>query len=307
MRRVVFLLVPGVHLLDLAGPAQVFSTAAGLGLRYELIYVAEAADITTAQGLTVHARTGWPDLTPRDLIVVPGWRAPSLANSGHLTAPTLRRLRDHHESGGTVVSVCAGADALGRAGLLDGRRCTTHHDVQDELARRHPKADVVRDVLYVVDGRIVTSAGIASGIDLALHLMAVHHGPATAARIAREMVVYVRRNGDDPQHGVMLRHRSHLSDLVHRIQDTIDARFTERLPLDALAHAAGCSPRTLTRTFTAATGITPLRYQQLLRLERAEHLIGQGVTMDTAARTVGFSDARMLRRLRATDQPTGLR
>jgi transcriptional regulator GlxA family with amidase domain len=192
MRRVVFLLVPGVHLLDLAGPAQVFSTAAGLGLRYELIYVAEAADITTAQGLTVHARTGWPDLTPQDLIVVPGWRAPNLADSGHLTTPTLRRLRDHHESGGTLVSVCAGADALGRAGLLDGRRCTTHHDVQDELARRHPKADVVRDVLYVVDGRIVTSAGIASGIDLALHLMAARTTSRAAPWPAPRTTIAVR-------------------------------------------------------------------------------------------------------------------
>ncbi|MFD0851057.1 GlxA family transcriptional regulator, partial [Actinomadura adrarensis] len=188
----------------------------------------------------------------------------------------------------------------------DGRRCTTHHDVQDELARRHPKAIVVRDVLYVVDGRIITSAGIASGIDLALHLMAVWHGPSTAARIARDMVVYIRRNGNEPQHGVMLRHRAHLSDLVHRVQDTIDTRFTERLSLDALAREAGCSPRTLTRTFTATTGLTPLRYQQLLRLEHAEHLIGQGATMETAARTVGFNDARMLRRLRTTPPPSAV-
>ena len=154
-------------------------------------------------------------------------------------------------------------------------------------------------MLYVLDGRVVTSAGIASGIDLALHLVATAHGPAAAARIAREMVVYARRNGDEPQASAMLRHRSHLSDAVHRVQDLIDSRFTERLPLAGLAAASGISQRTLTRRFAAATGLTPLRYQQLLRAERAEHLIGHGVTVESAARAVGFEDARMLRRLRA--------
>ncbi|HEX5302043.1 MAG TPA: DJ-1/PfpI family protein, partial [Streptosporangiaceae bacterium] len=181
MTTVVFLLVPGLHLLDLAGPAQAFGTAADLGCGYELAYVAEQEDVPAAQGVA-------------------------------LRAATLGALAAHHARGGTVASVCAGTDALGRAGLLDGRRCTTHHDIQDELARRYPRATVVRDVLYVVDGRVATSAGIASGIDLALHLIAVRDGPATAARVAREMVVYARRNGDDQQASAMLRHRNHLSD-----------------------------------------------------------------------------------------------
>jgi transcriptional regulator GlxA family with amidase domain len=297
--RVVFLLVPQLHLLDLAGPAQVFSTAASFGYPYELRYVAEQPDVMTAQGIAFRAGVDWPELGPDDLIVVPGWRAPALVRGGPLSEPGARRLSDHHARGGTVASVCAGADALGRAGLLDGRRCTTHHDFQDELARRYPSAKVVRDVLYVVDGRVVTSAGIASGIDLALHLVATRHGPGAAARIAREMVVYARRNGDDPQASVMLRHRGHLSDTVHVVQDLIDARFTERLRLADLAAASGVSQRTLTRVFGRATGMTPLRYQQLLRAERAEHLIGHGATVRAAARAAGFEDPRMLRRLRA--------
>ncbi|MFF4651827.1 GlxA family transcriptional regulator [Streptomyces sp. NPDC001380] len=299
MPLVVFLLVPGLHLLDLAGPAQVFSTAADLGHGYRLHYAAEQEDVPTAQGLPVRARTDWPGLGPEDLLVVPGWRAPTLRGHGELAPATLRRLAAHHAAGGTVASVCAGADALGRAGLLDGRRCTTHHDVQDELARRYPAAHVVRDVLYVEDGRVVTSAGIASGIDLALHLVAVRHGPGAAARVARAMVVYARRNGDEQQAGAMLRHRAHLSDAVHRVQDLLDARFADRLSLADLAAAARVSERTLTRRFTEATGLTPLRYQQLLRTERAEHLIGRGATVEAAARAVGFQDARMLRRLRA--------
>ena len=118
-----------------------------------------------------------------------------------------------------------GAFALAEAGLLDGRRATTHHEVQDELARRFPAVKVVPDVLYVVDDRVATSAGVASGIDLALHVIAVDHGPALAARVARSMVVHARRNGASPQESAMLRHRDHLSDVVHRVQDVLDRRF----------------------------------------------------------------------------------
>ncbi|MGW4651395.1 GlxA family transcriptional regulator [Kitasatospora sp. NPDC004289] len=299
MTLVVFLLVPGLHLLDLAGPAQVFSTAADFGLGYRTGYVAEREDVSSAQGLALRASTEWPALAAGDLVVVPGWHSASLSVEVPLRRATLDRLTAHHAAGGTVASVCAGADALGRAGLLDGRRCTTHHELQEELAHRYPATTVVRDVLYVEDDRVITSAGIASGIDLALHLLAVRHGPAAAARVARDMVVYARRNGDEPQASAVLRHRSHLSDSVHRVQDQIDAGFADRLTLTDLATTAGLSERTLTRRFTQATGLTPLRYQQELRVERAEHLITQGATVEAAAREVGFQDARMLRRLRA--------
>jgi transcriptional regulator GlxA family with amidase domain len=300
--RVVFLLVPGLHLLDLAGPAQAFGTAADLGCGYELAYVAEQEDVPTTQGVTIKAATQWPALTEDDLIIVPGWRVnPVIAGTGPLTEATLTALAAHHARGGAVASVCAGADALGRAHLLDGRRCTTHHDIQDELATRYPRATVIRDVLYVIDDRVATSAGIASGIDLALHLIAVRDSPATAARVAREMVVYARRNGDEQQVSGMLRHRNHLSDTAHRAQDHIEAQFANTLPLAEIASRCGVSERTLTRRFAGATGVTPLRYQQLLRLERAEHLIGHGATVETAARIVGFQDARMLRRLRARE------
>jgi len=237
--RVVFLLAPGLHLLDLAGPAQVFSELAELGHACAVHYVADQREIKTAQGLAVRADTDWPELDADDLVFVPGWRSSGPGAGGRLSAESLRRLREHHAGGGTVASVCSGADALGRAGLLDGRRCTTHHDVQDELALRYPRATVIRDVLYVVDRRVVTSAGIASGIDLALHLVSVAHGPAAAARVAREMVVYARRNGDERQTSAMLRHRGHVNDAVHRAQDLIDARFGPRKRF-----SQGCKRRT---------------------------------------------------------------
>jgi transcriptional regulator GlxA family with amidase domain len=302
---VVFLLAPQLHLLDIAGPAQAFSTASDLGHDYQLRYVAEQEDVPTAQGLCLQASVTWPDLSCDDMIVVPGWRSPEGESHAKFSAATLHRLRAHHRDGGVVASVCAGAFALGQAGLLDGRRCTTHHALQDELASRYERATVVHDVLYVIDERLVTAAGIVSGIDLVLHLLARRHGPGFAARIAREMVVYARRNGDEHQTSAMLRFRSHLSDTVHCVQNVIDARFTQPLTLGELASAGGVSKRTLTRAFVRATGLTPLRYQQLLRLERAEHLIGRGATVEAAGRDVGFTDARMLRRLRSrgSDRP----
>ncbi|WP_324192778.1 GlxA family transcriptional regulator [Nocardia transvalensis] len=299
----IFVLLPGFHLLDLAGPAHVFDTSAAYGHPYQLGYVAAQEQVPSAQGVPVTAQTSWPQrLTPEDLLVVPGWRAPTL-RGGPVLSPTLReQLREHHAVGGCVVSVCAGADALGQAGLLNGRRCTTHHQLQEELASRYPLATVVRDVLYTVDERVATSAGIASGIDLALHLLAVRHGPALASSVARDMVVYLRRNGHELQASAVLRHRSHLDDVVHRVQDIIEARFAEPLPLTYLSAAVGVSERTLTRLFNRATGgLTPLRYQQTLRLEHAEHLISHGATTETAAGAVGFEDARMLRRLRSRD------
>jgi transcriptional regulator GlxA family with amidase domain len=106
-------------------------------------------------------------------------------------------------------------------------------------------------------------------------------------------------NGDEPQQSVMLSHRLHVDDIVHRAQDVVDAGFAEPIPLSVLAASLGVSERTLTRAFVAATGLTPLRYQQLLRSERAEELLCSGATMEAAAHAVGLSDARMLRRMRA--------
>jgi transcriptional regulator GlxA family with amidase domain len=260
--------------------------------------VADEPEVVTAELLPVRCVTTWPALGPNDIVIVPGKQCVTLEDVNP-SERALAMLRAHHRQGGMVVSVGAATEALGRAGLLDGRRCATHHQLQDELAARYPAAEVV---LYTVDGNLATSAGIASGIDLTLHLIATWHGPTTAGRIARALVVYARRNGGDEQVSALLRHRSHLSDLVHRLQDVIDERYTEPLRLAELSRKFGCSERTITRRFRDATGLTPLRYQQALRLERAEHLIAGGTTVEAAARAVGFSDSRTLRALRAASR-----
>jgi transcriptional regulator GlxA family with amidase domain len=164
---------------------------------------------------------------------------------------------------------------------------------------RYPGATVVPDVLFVEDDGIITSAGVASGIDLALHLLEKRHGPAASAQVARQMVVFARRNGADSQASSSMRYRTHLCDDVHRAQELIDRHFDRPLLLSDIASSLGMSPRTLTRHFTQATGLTPLKYQQSLRVERAQAMLDSGASMESAARSVGFDDARMLRRLRA--------
>jgi transcriptional regulator GlxA family with amidase domain len=288
LTEVVFLLPQRLRLLDLAGPAEVYRTAVAHGLPYRLSFVADEPDPVTAEGLAVRAGTEMPPLTPSDLVFV----------TGAVAGGALDALRRHHERGGTVVGVGEGVDALGSSGLLDRRRCTAHHDLRRDLAKRFPATTVVEDVLHVVDDRVATSAGTGCGIDLALHLIGLAHGASAAARVARAMVVYPRRNGDEPEPGVPLRYRGHVDDLAHRLQDLVEARFTERLRLIDMSRELGFSERTLTRHFRRATGMTPLRYQQLLRAERAELLIGRGATVDAAARAVGLTDARALRALR---------
>ena len=193
-----------------------------------------------------------PGLDPDDLLVVPGWRSGDRLSRTARLGPGADDPAAGFRPGGTVASVCSGAEPLGRAGLLDGRRCTTHHEHQDELAARYPRA--------TCPGRPVRDR--RPGRHLRRHRAAAStwrctwspsaHGPAVAARIAREMVVYARRNGDDQQASAMLRHRAHLNDTVHRLQDHIDARYTEPLAAGRAGRAPSasanapltrCSPR----------------------------------------------------------------
>ena len=188
--------------------------------------MAEQEDVPTAQGLPLRAAPRWPPLGPDDLIVVPGWRSRSCASNGRLRPETLGWLRAHHarrrHRGQRLRRAPTRSAGPGCSTAAAAPPTTTCRTSWPAATRGRT---VVRDVLYVVDDRVVTSAGIASGIDLALHLVAARHGPAAAARVAREMVVYARRNGDEQQASAMLRHRAHLSDAVHRAQDLIDARL----------------------------------------------------------------------------------
>jgi transcriptional regulator GlxA family with amidase domain len=303
MRRIIMVLVEDVEILDIAGALQVFHEARLRGADYEILHCACRPSLRTDQGLWLSnleplpaprppAAPGSP--WPQDLIVVPGLRMAALADVDPALYAWLRRA---YASGALVASICSGAFLLGEAGLLEGRQCTTHWRVTDELQRRFPTARVLTNRLFVTDGRITSSAGIASGIDMALALVERHHGPALTAVIAREMVVYLRRDGSHLQQSIYLDHRSHLHPGVHRVQDWLVAHAGERFTLADLARIATLSPRRLTRVFRQATGISIHEFTTRLRLEHAGALLHDpGLTVEAVAARCGFASARQLRR-----------
>ena len=293
-RRVLVVLNPDVHLQDMAGPVQVFDEASRLGGAYSLSYCGLDSAVRSAQGLLLAGLQPLPAPRETDLVLVPGTESAKL---DALAAP-VDWLRAASEAGARIASVCTGAFALARAGLLDGRRCTTHWKVVARLSAAAPRARVMENCLFVEDGEIVTSAGVASGIDMALSLVEQDFGPLVAARVAREMVVYLRRNGQEEQRSVYLDHRTHLHPGVHRVQDWLVANPQRKPVLSQLARIAAMSPRHLARVFRRATGITPKRFAAEVKVQVARDLLGDPQrSVEAIAASCGFDDARQLRRL----------
>ena len=194
--------------------------------------------------------------------------------------------------------VCAGALSAARAGLLDGRQCTTHHALCATLQAIAPKARVLENRLYVIDGPVSCSAGVTAGIDLMLHLVAELAGPQLACAVARDMVVYMRRSGADPQLSPWLAGRNHLHPAVHRVQDAITAAPCKAWTVTRMAELACTSSRHLARLFHEHVGISPLDYLHTLRITVArELLMASSLDMETVAERAGFGSARHLRRI----------
>lgn len=293
-RRVVFALFPGCEVMDVAGPLQAFHEAAVFGVPYEIVHAAATPTVRTAQGLDFGGLVPFPDVGPDDRVIVPGFTLADTRPPAALVAWVRRAAK----AGAEVCSVCTGTFVLGEAGLLDGRRCTTHWKRVRELQRRFPRATVVGDRLFVEDGPVTSSAGIASGIDMALALLERDGGPVLASSVAREMVVYMRRDGSHAQESVYLDYQTHLSPGVHVVQQHLVAHPESSERLGELARMAGMSERTLTRAFRLATGISVRAYRERLRLERARDLMrNPTMTMDAIASACGYADARQLRRL----------
>jgi transcriptional regulator GlxA family with amidase domain len=298
-RRVIMLLLPEVNLLDLGGPAQVFQVAQHYGAPYELLFCAASEKIVSSLGLSLGPLGPLPVPQKDDLILIPGPRLkPPSSNQPWIAANVRNWLRRAYATGAQLASVCTGAVALGEAGLLDERRCTTHWELIGAMQARYPKALVQHAVLYTHDGPITTSAGIASGIDMALSLLERDHGPQFTAQVARYLVVYLRRDGTESQTSVYLEYRTHLHPSVHLIQDYLCQHASHKTSLNTLATLAKMSPRGLTKAFKQHTGLTPLAYQRMLRFELATQLMNNpSMTLEAIAEQCGFEDSRHFRRL----------
>ncbi|MFP2925638.1 GlxA family transcriptional regulator [Pyxidicoccus sp. 3LG] len=289
------LVLPNVHLLDMSGPVQVLFEANGFGADYRLRYCGTTSEAMSAQGLVLGRLEPLPDPRTLDLVLVPGIESSTLDSLGAVPVAWLREAR---ALGVRMASVCTGSFVLGHAGLLDGRQCATHWKVTGLLQRRHPSARVVSDRLFVRDGDVITSAGVTSGIDMALSLVQEAHGPRVVAQVAREMVVYLRRDGTMRQGSIFLEYRTHLSHGVHKVQDWLISNPGEPATLERLARLAAMSPRNLTRAFRQATGISVKDFAQKVRLEVAANLLEDPeARVESVASHCGFTDARQLRRL----------
>jgi AraC family transcriptional activator FtrA len=299
MHRVVALVLPRVVAFDLASAAHVFGTDdAG---RYGFALCAAApGPVASTSGFPLVAEHGLEALAAADTVIVPGFEPRE-----DPPAPVLAALRAAHARGARVVSICTGAFALAAAGLLDGRRATTHWRHADELRVRFSAVAVAPEVLYVDEGDVATSAGVAAGIDLCLHLVRHDHGADVAGDIARRMVVAPHRAGGQAQFvarplppepgGGLAATRAWM--LEH---------LAEPLTVAECARHAGWSARSFARHFRAETGTTPLRWLHAQRVAEAQKLLERSaLPVEEVARLAGFGTATSLRaHLRRAAQST---
>jgi transcriptional regulator GlxA family with amidase domain len=293
-----FVLLPRIVLLDVAGPADAFRNAE---LRvpgsYHLRFVAPQSTLPSAVGLQFSGLEPLPErLAPQTILVLTGMSAPGVDPHEPLTARVIEWLRSANPT--LLLCVCAGSVLAAHAGLLAGRLCTTHHAHIGELRAVEPSARVLDNRIFVEDGPVYTSAGVTAGLDLALHLIAQQLGAFYAADIARDLVVYLRRAGSDPALSPWVMHRNHLHPAVHRVQDAVARDPAASWSSAELSAVACTSARNLSRLFAEHAGCSPLDYVQLLRFALARQLItGSRLDLEGVAARAGFRSAQHLRRV----------
>jgi len=305
----VYLVVPArALLLDIAGPAEVLRKAnlEQDRVRFAVRYVGPLPTVTSSIGIDLAGIAPLPAaIEPDAMVVISGSTEILLETSaaeaavpkGTGDAEIVAWLRAVVGPEHTLVSICSGALLAARAGLFDGRACTTHFSCTPELAFLAPGATVHENRLYVEDGNRYSSAGITAGIDLMLHIVGQLAGPACAVAVARYLVVYLRRSGSDPQISPWLEGRNHIHPAIHRVQDQVSADPAREWSLPSLADIAATSPRHLSRLFNAETGMSIPDYVNRLRVALAAELLAQTrLDLERVAERAGFNSARQLRR-----------
>ncbi|MCZ4101721.1 MULTISPECIES: GlxA family transcriptional regulator [Streptomyces] len=294
MRRVVVVVYSGVQALDIAGPIEVFDTLnrllaePGTGYRIECVS-AHAPMVCTSSGMVIQAEPLDAGEGPIDTLLVPGGSGlkEALADRALISWIGQAAARSRR-----VASVCGGAFLLAEAGLLDGRRATTHWAYCEEMARRYPQVTVDPGPIFVWDGRYVTSAGVSTGIDMALALVEADHGAVIALEIARYLVLFFKRHGGQPQFSAIL--DAQLADRapVRAAQEWVLSGLERRLPVSELAQRANMSPRNFARVFLREVGTTPGQYVTRMRIARARELLETtDLPVGHVARRCGFPNA----------------
>ena len=299
-KHIAFYVFPGFQLLDLSGPLAVFETAEIISPgSYQTSVISEVAcSMASSAGLRVEAQA--PPAKPADTLVVAGGGGVHAAAASQAQRAAVRQAGARR-----TASVCTGAFLLAAAGLLDGKRATTHWHEAARLQAAYPRLRVDPDKIFIKDGDVWTSAGVTAGIDLGLALVEDDLGPDVSRAVARDLVVYHRRPGGQSQFSALLE----MDPSSDRIRDAL--RFArdhlrERLPVERLAEAARLSPRQFGRLFAAETGHTPAKAVERLRAEGARPAVEDGIEpLDAIAAAYGFADPERMRQsfIRAFGQP----
>lgn len=291
---IAFLAFSGMKLLDVAGPAEVFSEANRLGADYELTYLSpDGEPVSTSIGTSLAVSSAARSIRHVNTVVIPGSDALPTTPIPWELGEAARVLVD---AGERVASVCTGVFLLASIGALEGRRVTTHWQHTGLLAKAYPNTTVIPDAIFVSDGKFFSSAGVSAGIDLALALVESDHGSRVAQHVARNLVMFMQRPGGQSQFSSMLEISPSTHDGVRRAVDTLLADPAGEHTVDSLATDAGVSPRHLVRLFQTDFGITPTKLIEQVRLETAKTLLLRGETVTLAARRSGFHSTETMRR-----------
>lgn len=306
--KIVFLLFPKTHLLDLSGPAQVFYEAGQLGgNRFQVLFAGAENSIQTEQG-PVFSALADPEailLEKGDMVCVPGFDFLSFTK-GELDE-SIQTRKDwvwrQRKNGVWIGSICSGAFALAKMGLLDNVQCTTHWKCLAYARAHFPKARFLDNRLYVFDNAICTSAGMTAGIDMALSLVEKWCNPLLAAKIAREMVINVRRAETKDQKNIFLDFENHYHEAVYQAQEILANRLDVAFTVEDLAKMMNMSPRHLARLFKHHTGQTILDYRNRLRLQHGEQLLlNTKMFVKEIAVACGYENSRQFIRLWNTEK-----
>lgn len=294
-RDVVIAAADGAVLLDVAGPLQVFALAAKCGGDYRVRLASpDGHPVRTREGVRLGVDTSLDAVTgPVHILLVAGCDPAPTGTTLVPLAQAVRRVRDRCT---VVASVCIGAFVLAEAGLLDGRRATTHWAFCRELADRYPQVTVESDGMYVHDGDVYTAAGVTAGIDLALALLERDHGGALARQVAQWLVVFLQRPAGQSQRSVRGRTRPSRQPALRAVLDAVVEQPHADHSLEAMAARAAVSPRHLSRLFIEVLGTTPGQYVQQIRVEAAQQLLEAGDdTVEVVAKQCGFRSVETMR------------
>ena len=301
--RIALFAYPDVQALDLSGPLEMFARATRVLREEGRAHPGYALAVVGTEAGPIAASSGFrflPDATfgalrgAVDTLLVVGGRGVDAVLANRAALAWLRRMAGRVRRLG---SICTGAFALAEAGLLDGRTATTHWSRAAELARRYPRVRVEEDRIWVRDGEVYTSAGVTAGMDLALALIEEDLGAELALAVARAMVMYVRRPGDQSQYSAPLRLQAAATPSVRELVAWAAEHPAADLSVPALAHKVGKSPRHLTRVFRKELGVAPAEAVEQLRLEAARRALQQSAaSLEEVAARCGFGSAEVMRR-----------